>query len=121
MMDLPTDTATRLAGLIEGALAVEARRAWFPDGTPVTVTDAGQVMLMRFLNEARTECYLVEDDQNAEDDDRLSAGDRLFTLRERGAEPPELVIHNRDVKAWLARVLLALATKVAPDEVAGHA
>ena len=109
MTNLP---ATRLGALIEGALAVEARRAWFPDGTPVTVTDAGRVMLMRFINEARTDCYLVEDDQNAEEDDRLSAGDRLFTLQERG---PELVIHDRDAKRWLPVVFLDLATKIAPE------
>jgi hypothetical protein len=32
-----------------------------------------------------------------------------------GTEPPEFALHNRDAKAWLGPVLLALATKVAPD------
>jgi hypothetical protein len=84
----------------------------FSNGTPVTVTYARQVMLMQFINEARTDRYLVDDDQNAEDDDRLSVGERLFTLQERGPEPPELTINDRDAKTWLPIVLLALASKI---------
>jgi hypothetical protein len=51
----------------------------------------------------------TDDDDDAEV--RLGPGDALFTLQERGLEPPGLEVHNRDVKSRLAPVLLALATK----------
>jgi hypothetical protein len=120
MTTLPTDNATRLAVLVEGALAAgtcEARPIVDADGKPATLTDCGKVTLLRVINETRKgtdriDCFLVDDD---DDDEIRLASDRLFSLQERGPEPPELVVHNRDVKTWLAPVLLALATKVAPD------
>ena len=45
----------------------------------------------------------------------------MFSLQENGTERSELVVHDRNVKAWLAPVLLALATKVARGTDAGHA
>jgi hypothetical protein len=42
---------------------------------------------------------------------RLERGD---AVNERGAEPPELVVHDLDVKRWLGPVLLGLATKIVP-------
>jgi hypothetical protein len=41
----------------------------------------------------------------------LERGD---AVNERGAEPPELVVHDLDVKRWLGPVLLGLATKIVP-------
>jgi hypothetical protein len=47
---------------------------------------------------------------------RIGDSDRVFSLQERGgAEPPELVVHDLDVKRWLEPVLLGLATKITPD------
>jgi hypothetical protein len=39
---------------------------------------------------------------------------RCDAVNERGAEPPELVVHDLDVKRWLGSVLLGLATKIVP-------
>jgi hypothetical protein len=64
---------------------------------------------------------LGDDDAVDDGEIRLASKDRLFTLQERGAEPPELTVHNRDVSTWLSPVFLALATKISSDEIAGHA
>jgi hypothetical protein len=76
------------------------------------------VTLLRVINEAqrghdRIDVFLAEADDDGEV--RIGDQDRRFSLQERGAEPPELVVHDRDVKGWLGPVLLALATKITPD------
>jgi hypothetical protein len=73
------------------------------------------VTLLRVINEAqkgtdRIDCFL-----GANVKDRTADQDRKFSLHERGAEAPELVVHDFDVKGWLGPVLLALATQITPD------
>jgi hypothetical protein len=129
-MNLSTDTPMKLAVLVEGALAVgvhEAQAVTDADGNPATLTTAGRVTLLRVIDESRKGFdridvfVLGDDDDDADGEVRLGSGDALFTLQERGAEAPVLDVHNRDVKAWLGPVLLALTTKISPDEAVGHA
>jgi hypothetical protein len=94
-----TDTATKLAILVEGALAAgvgEAQPFTDKDGELRTVTKCWRVRLLRAINSARRGtdrigCVLLDD---GEDDARLLSKGRLFTLQEHGAEPPELVLHD---------------------------
>jgi hypothetical protein len=128
-MDVPTDIATKLAVLVEGCLAVGAREGQpvtDAEGSPATLTECGRVALLRVIDETRKghdriDCFLIDDGDDDDLEVRLTPSDRVFVLQERGAEPPELEILNRDVRGWLGPVLLSLAQKITHDEAAGHA
>jgi hypothetical protein len=124
-------TVEKLAILTLGAVAVGAHEAQAivdENGAPATLTECGRVTLLRVLDENGRKgfdtihAHLVGDEDDDDGEVRVGSGDKLFSLIEHGAEPPELVTHDLDVKRWLAPVLLALSNKISPPgEVAGHA
>jgi hypothetical protein len=98
---------------------LEARPLVDETGAPGTIARIGRVFLVRALGDGeqkgadRLDVYLV-DEENADDEVRL--GDMVYSLQEHGAEPAELEVKNRDVRSWLAPVLLALAEKCTPED-----
>jgi hypothetical protein len=95
--------------LAEGAR--EAKSVSDDTGAPATLTECGRVLLLRVIDQERKgydriDLYLAGDDDDADDEIVLASKDRVLSLQENGADPPEFVTCNRDVSSWLSIVLL---------------